>query len=110
MVKRVQRRCTVTQTLESEATRVAPEAAPARAEPREPRSYRAVVALVLAAIVVAVGILMYADEAAAPVLETGDYVTTGVRYVPQLDTGDYVTTGVTFVPRPEFEVAQTLGL
>ena len=99
----------MTQTLERKATRVAPEVAPARAEPREPRSFRAVVALVLAAIVVAVGILS-ADETAAPVLETGDYVTTGVRYVPQPDTGDYVTTGVGSLPRPEFEVAQTLGL
>ena len=96
----------MTQTLEREATRVAP----ARAEPREPRSYRALIALVLAAIVVAIGILMYVDEAAAPVLETGGYVTTGVTYVPRPDTGDYLTTGVRSVPRPEFEVAQTLGL
>lgn len=100
----------MTQTLEREATRVAPEAAPARATRREPQSYRAVVALVLAAIVVAVGMLMNVDEGAAPVLETGDYVTTGVRYVPWPDTGDYVTTGVRSVPRLEFEVAQTLGL
>lgn len=100
----------MTQTLEREATRVAPEAAPAQAEPRESQSYREVIALVLAAIVVAVGILMYVDEAAAPVLETGDYVTTGVRYVPWPDTGDYLTTGVRSVPRPEFGVAQTLGL
>lgn len=100
----------MTQTLEREATRVAAVAAPVRAESRDSPSYRAVVALVLAAIVLAVGMLVSADETSARVLETGDYVTTGVTHVARPDTGDYVTTGVASLPGLEFGVAQTLGL
>lgn len=74
----------MTETLEREATRVITEA-PERVEigPREPRGLQWIVALVLAAVVIAVGTLMYLDEYSAPILDTGDYVTTGVRYTPQ---------------------------